>query len=335
MISSMIKRRAFTIILILLLLNAGALVLNVMLGDRSIPPEAVLRSLMGRGDPEYHFTIHQLRLPRVLTGFLVGCGLALAGTILQVITRNPLASPGVIGLNSGAAAAVVAVMVLVPAFPMRHMPWIAFIGAFLAATVIYGLSWRKGEASSTVRMLLIGVGISSMAGALITYLLTVGKIFRVSQASVWMAGSLYGRTWEHFWPLMPWLLILFLLLIWMSRRLDMFLLDVQSAAGLGLRVETMRVLFLLMSVGLAGSSVSMAGTIGFVGLMAPHMAKHLAGSRSLVRLPIAALLGGLIVMLADLAGRTWFAPYEIPAGLITAMIGAPYMMYLLLRRRGI
>lgn len=115
----------------------------------------------------------------------------------------------------------------------------------------------------------------------------------------------------------------------------MFLLDVQSAAGLGLRVETVRVLFLLMSVGLAGSAVSMAGTIGFVGLMAPHMAKHLAGSRSLIRLPVAALLGGLIVMLADLAGRTWFAPYEIPAGLITAMIGAPYMMYLLLRRRGI
>jgi iron complex transport system permease protein len=335
MISSIIKRRAITVILILLFLNAGALVLNVMLGDRSIPPGEVLRSLMGRGEQEYYFTIHQLRLPRVLTGFLVGCGLALAGTILQVITRNPLASPGVIGLNSGAAAAVVAVMVLVPTLPMRHMPWIAFIGAFLAATVIYGLSWRNGEASSTVRMLLVGVGISAMAGALITYLLTVGKIFRVSQASVWMAGSLYGRTWEHFWPLLPWLLILFLLLIWMSRRLDMFLLDVQSAAGLGLRVETMRVLFLLMSVGLAGSAVSMAGTIGFVGLMAPHMAKHLAGSRSLVRLPIAALLGGLIVMIADLVGRTWFAPYEIPAGLITAMIGAPYMMYLLLRRRGI
>ncbi|MEC0127431.1 FecCD family ABC transporter permease [Paenibacillus pabuli] len=161
----------------------------------------VLRSLMGRGDQEYHFTIHQLRLPRVMTGFLVGCGLALVGTILQVITRNPLASSGVIGLNSGAAATVV-----------------AFIGAFHAATVIYGLSWRKGEASSTVRMLLIGVGISAMAGTLITYLLTVGKIFRVSQASVWMAGSLYGRTWEHFWPLLPWLLILFLLLIWMSSR---------------------------------------------------------------------------------------------------------------------
>lgn len=184
MISSIIKRRAFAIILILLLLNVGALVLNVMLGDRSIPPGEVLCSLMGRGDQEYYFTIHQLRLPRVLTGFLVGCGLALAGTILQVITRNPLASPGVIGLNSGAAAAVVAVMVLVPTFPMRHMPWIAFIGAFLAAAVIYGLSWRKGEASSTVRMLLIGVGISAMAGALITYLLTVGKIFRVDRKSV-------------------------------------------------------------------------------------------------------------------------------------------------------
>jgi len=335
MIPAHIRKRASLILMGLLFLNAGVLVLNVMLGERSIPPMEVLRSLIGAGDPEYHFTIFQLRLPRVLTGFLVGCGLALAGVVLQVITRNPLASPGIIGLNSGAAAAVVAVMVLVPAFPMRAMPWIAFSGALLAASVIYGLSWRKGEAASISRMLLIGIGISAMAGALITYLLTLGKIFRVSQASVWMAGSLYGRTWDHFWPLLPWVLILFLLLLWKAGVLDSFLLDVQSTAGLGVRVEPMKMLFILISVGLAGAAVSMAGTIGFVGLMAPHIARSLIGSRSLVRLPIAALIGGLIVMLADLAGRQWFAPYEIPAGLITALVGAPYMIYLLLGRRAI
>ncbi|NQX68657.1 iron ABC transporter permease [Paenibacillus alba] len=321
--------------MILIILNAGVLILNVMLGERTIPSAEVFRSLAGIGSEEYRFTIHQLRLPRVLTGFLVGCSLALSGTILQVITRNPLASPGVIGLNSGAAAAVVAVMVLVPSFPMSQFPWIAFAGAFIATAVIYTLSWRKGGGSSTVRMLLIGAGISAMAGALITYFLTVGEIFRVSQATVWMAGSLYGRTWEHFWPLLPWLLILFTFLIGMSRYLDMFLLDMESAAGLGLRVETMRVMFILMSVGLAGSAVSMAGTIAFVGLMAPHIAKHLVGSRSLVRLPVAALLGGLIVMGADLAGRNLFSPFEIPAGLITAFIGAPYMVHLLLRRRAV
>ncbi|WP_218131557.1 MULTISPECIES: iron ABC transporter permease [unclassified Paenibacillus] len=311
------------------------LVLNVMLGERTIPSAEVFRSLAGVGDEAYRFTIHQLRLPRVLTGFLVGCGLALSGTILQVITRNPLASPGVIGLNSGAAAAVVAVMVLVPSFPISQFPWVAFGGALIATAVVYTLSWRKGGGSSVVRLLLIGAGISAMAGALITYLLTLGEIFRVSQATVWMAGSLYGRTWEHFWPLLPWLLILFTCLIGLARYLDIFLLDMESAAGLGLRVELMRVLFILMSAGLAGSAVAMAGTIAFVGLMAPHMAKHLVGSRSLVRLPVAALLGGLIVMGADLTGRNVFSPFEIPAGLITAFIGAPYMVYLLLRRRAI
>ncbi|GAB6989783.1 FecCD family ABC transporter permease [Paenibacillus pini] len=329
------NRKVIAIILLLLLLNIGTVILNVMLGDRSIPTGEVLKSLVGRESREYDFTIHQLRLPRVLTGFLAGCGLALAGTTLQSITRNPLASPGVIGLNSGAAAAVVAIMVLVPSFPMKNMPWIAFGGAFLAASVIYLLSLRKGEMGSTIRMLLIGVGISAMTGALITYLLTVGKIFRVSQASIWMAGSLYGRTWEHFWPLLPWVVILFLLLISLARVLDMFRLDVDSATGLGLRVESMRLLFIMISVGLAGSAVSMVGTIGFVGLMAPHMAMHMAGHRSLARLPTAALLGGLIVMLADLAGRILFVPFEVPAGLITAIIGAPYMIYLLLKRRSI
>lgn len=335
MIPAAILKRASIVLSTLLLLNAGLIVLNVMLGDRSIPAGEVVRSLLGMGNPEYHFTIYQLRLPRVLTGFLVGCGLALAGAVLQIITRNPLASPGVIGLNAGAAAAVVTVMVLVPSFPMRAMPWIAFSGALLVAAVIYSLSWRRGEEDSTTRMLLIGVGISAMAGALITYLLTLGHIFRVSQAFVWMAGSLYGRTWEHFWPLLPWLVLLFLLLIWKSSVLDLFLLNVQTPVGLGVRVETMRALFILISVGLAGSAVSMAGTIGFVGLMAPHMARHMVGSRSLVRLPVAALLGGVIVMLADLVGRQLFAPYEIPVGLITALVGAPYMIYLLLARRAI
>ncbi|GBF76052.1 hypothetical protein PA598K_04492 [Paenibacillus sp. 598K] len=335
MIPAAIQKRASILLAALLLLNVGLIVLHVMLGERAIPATEVWRSLIGRGDSDYAFTIFELRLPRALTGFVVGAGLALAGAVLQVMTRNPLASPGVIGINAGAAAAVVAVMVLAPAFPMRAMPWIAFGGALLVAALIYSLSWRRGAVDSTTRLLLIGVALSAMAGALITYLLTLGQIFRVSQAFVWMAGSLYGRTWEHFWPLLPWIVPLFLLLLWKARVLDLFLLNAQSPTGLGVRVEPTRALFLLCSVGLAGSAVSMAGTIGFVGLMAPHMATHMIGSRSLVRLPVAALLGGGIVMLADLTGRLLFAPYEIPVGLITALVGAPYMIYLLRARRAI
>lgn len=321
------------IVALLLFLNILVLVLNIVMGDRPFPPMDAIRTAIGIGSDEFAFTIRKLRIPRALTGFLVGCGLALSGTILQVITRNPLASPGVIGLNSGAAAAVVAVIVLVPSFPMSRLPLVAFGGALVVAAVIYGLSWKKG--SSTTRMLLVGIGISAMAGALITYLLTIGKIFRVTQASVWMAGSLYGRTWDHFWPLLPWLIVLFPLLLLCARHLDLFQLGDESGMGLGIRLELMRLILIVISVGLAGSAVSMAGTIAFVGLMAPHMALHLVGSRSMKRLPVAALLGGLIVMLADLLGRMLFSPFEIPVGLITALIGAPYMIYLLLGRRAI
>ncbi|OXM14651.1 FecCD family ABC transporter permease [Paenibacillus herberti] len=310
--------------------NLVILLLHLVTGARSVPPLEAIRTVLS-GSGEYAFTVMDLRLPRAMTGFLVGCGLALSGTILQVITRNPLASPGVIGLNSGAAAAVVAVMILVPTFPMSRLPFIAFGGAAAAAALIYILSWKKG--TSTTRMLLIGIGITAMAGSLITYWLTVGGIFRVTQASIWMAGSLYGRTWEHFWPLLPWLVILFPLLLLLARTLDIFQLADESALGLGVRLELMRGLFLLLAVAFAGSSVAMAGTIAFVGLMAPHMAHYLVGSRSHRRLPIAALLGGLLVMLADLAGRLIFSPHEIPAGLMTVLFGAPYMFYLLLRSR--
>nr|WP_312894626.1 iron ABC transporter permease [Paenibacillus eucommiae] len=307
------------------------LVLSIVMGERTIPLLAAIGTVLGIGGDEYMFTVYKLRLPRALTGFLAGCGLAMSGTILQVITRNPLASPGVIGLNSGAAAAVVAAIVLVPSMPMSRLPLVAFGGALLVATFIYGLSWRKG--SSMLRMLLIGIGISAMAGALITYLMTIGNIFRVSQAFVWMAGSLYGRTWDHFWPLLPWIVVLFPLLYLLARQLDLFQFGDESAMGLGIRLETMRLVFIAISVGLAGSAVSMAGTIAFVGLMAPHMAMHLVGSQSRKRIPVAALLGGFIVMLADLLGRMLFSPFEIPVGLITALIGAPYMIYLLIRRR--
>ncbi|WP_052350354.1 FecCD family ABC transporter permease [Paenibacillus gorillae] len=316
-----------------LLLNILVLLLSIVIGERTVPAGEALLAAVGLGGDEYAFTVRQLRLPRALVGFLAGCGLALSGSILQIITRNPLASPGVIGLNSGAAAAVVAVLVLAPGFSMSRLPWIAFGGALVTALAIYQLSWKKG--SSTERMLLIGIGISAMAGALITYLLTLGKIFRVSQAFTWMAGSLYGRTWEHFWPLLPWILLLFAALLFFTRHLDLLQLSDGAAVGMGIRLEWTRLILLLFSVGLAGAAVSMAGTIAFVGLMAPHMAFHLAGTRSLRRLPVAGLIGGLIVMSADLLGRTVFTPYEIPAGLITALIGAPYMIALLIRRRAI
>jgi iron complex transport system permease protein len=318
---------------LLLALNAALLFIHLLVGERSVSPQAVLSTVLGCKQGEYTFAVCQHRLPRALTAFLVGCLLALSGAVLQLITRNPLASPGVIGLNGGAAAAVVAVIVLAPAWPVSVLPFVAFAGAFSAAAAIYLLSWKKGIATS--RMLIIGIGISAMTAAIVTYLLTVGNIFSVTQASIWMAGSLYGRTWAHFWPLLPWLLIVLPLLLLLARTMDLFQLADASTRSLGVPIETMRFILLLLAVCLAGAAVSMAGTIPFVGLMAPHMAYRLTGSQSLKRLPVAALLGGLLVLIADLAGRMLFSPFEIPAGLITAVVGAPYMIYLLFRPKRI
>ncbi|MNI25639.1 putative siderophore transport system permease protein YfhA [compost metagenome] len=315
----------------LLVSNLAVLILHLIMGNRGIPLLDVLQTLTGGGSGEYRFTLIDLRLPRALAGFMVGCGLALSGTILQAVTGNPLASPGVMGLNAGAGAAAVAFIVLLPSSPAAALPFAAFTGALLAAGLIYALSWRRG--SSPVRMLLVGIGISAMAGAVITYLLTIGQIFRVSQASTWMAGSLYGRSWEHVWLLLPWLLILSSFIWLRAKSLDVIQLGDTTAIGLGLPLEPTRALLMLISVGLAGSAVSIAGTIAFVGLMGPHLARRLVGNSSKRLLPAAALMGGLLMLIADLIGRTAFSPYEIPVGLITALIGAPFMLYMLLRRK--
>ncbi|WP_312110544.1 FecCD family ABC transporter permease [Brevibacillus reuszeri] len=325
-----IKRWRMALVL-LLLANFCAFFINLFIGERNIPYDKAIQTLLGLTTTGYEFTILKLRLPRALVATLVGSGLALSGVILQGITRNPLASPGILGLNAGAAAAVVAVVVLLPAFPGNLLPPVAFFGALLVAFLIYVLSWRKG--SSPIRLMLVGIGMSAMANAVIAYLLTASDIFRATQAAIWMAGSLYGRGWEHFWPLLPWVVVLFPVSYVLARHLDLFQLGDPLAIGLGIQLERMRGLLILVSVAIAGSSVSAAGTIGFVGLMAPHLSRHLVGNTSARLLPVAALMGSLLVLSADAIGKTMFSPYEIPVGIITAIIGAPYLFYLLIRRR--
>ncbi|WP_289136824.1 iron ABC transporter permease [uncultured Brevibacillus sp.] len=328
----MISTNRWRIIMaILLLANICLFFVNLLIGERNIPFDKAFQILLGLANTGYEFTMLKLRLPRALVAALVGSGLALSGVILQAITRNPLASPSILGLNAGAAAAVVAILVLIPAVPSSLLPPVAFGGALVVAFLIYALSWRKG--SSPIRLMLVGIGISAMANAVIAYLLTVSDIVRVTQAAIWMAGSLYGRGWEHFWPLLPWFMVLFPVAYFLARHLDLFQLGDPLAIGLGIHLERTRGLLILISVAIAGASVSAAGTIGFVGLMAPHMSRHLVGNTSARLLPVAALTGSLLVLSADAVGKILFPPYEIPVGIITAIIGAPYLFYLLVRQR--
>jgi iron complex transport system permease protein len=334
-LSLRVDRRTPAILLGLAVLSLIVLVLSVGYGEYPIAPIDVIKTLFGlnTNNPDYAFVIYTLRLPRVIVAFLVGMALAIAGTILQGLTRNPLAAPEIVGVEAGAGLAAVAVIVLFPAMPMFVFPIAAFAGALIAALLVYTLAWKDG--SSPIRLILVGVGVGAIAAALTSLMITFGDIYDVSQALVWLAGSVYGRSWEHIQALLPWLIVFIPLALVCARELNTMNLGDDVARGLGSPVEWQRGLLLLITVALAGASVATAGTIGFVGLMSPHLARQFVGTPHEGLIPTSALLGGLIVALADFLGRSLFAPIELPCGVVTAAIGAPYFLYLLYRNRNL
>jgi iron complex transport system permease protein len=328
-----LDRRVPFIWLILAIVTLVVMILSVGYGEYPISPINVVKTLLGSqtDNSDYGFVIYTLRLPRVIVAVLVGMGLAIAGTILQGLTRNPLAAPEIVGVEAGAGLAAVALIVLLPALPIFFLPLAAFAGAFIAALLVYSLAWENG--SSPIRLILVGIGVGAIASAFTSLMITFGNIYDVSQALVWLAGSVYGRTWEHIQALLPWLLVFIPVSFLGARELNTLNLGDDVARGLGSAVEWQRGLLLLTSVALAGASVATAGTIGFVGLMAPHLSRQLVGTAHEGLMPTAALVGGLIVAVADLLGRSLFAPIELPCGVVTAAVGAPYFLYLLYRNR--
>jgi iron complex transport system permease protein len=331
-ISMMKGRSPFLLFLLALgILNVLVLFLQIVKGDFPIPVAEALKAIGGGGSERFDLVVNRFRFPRALVAFLAGAGLALSGAILQGVTRNPLASPGVLGLNSGAALVTVSCTVLFPTIPVALLPLAAFAGAFAAGLLSYLLAWRRGL--SPVRLVLVGVGIAASAGAIVSFLLTFSDLTQAKRAVIWMSGSVYGRSWEHFWPMLPWQVGAVVIVLLLGRRLDVLQLGDPIAAGLGMRLERTRALLLVVAIASAGAAVAMAGTIGFVGLMAPHLARYMVGSRSIRMVPVAILTGGLLVNTADLLGRTLVTPLEIPCGILIAIIGAPYMIYLLFKKR--
>lgn len=332
-VSFHLNQRVPTVLLLLGFVTLTAIVLNVAQGEYPIPPLEVLKTILGlpSASPDYPFIINTLRLPRTLVAFAAGVGLAISGTILQGLTRNPLADPGIIGVNSGAGLAAVSLIVLFPNIPLFVLPLSAFSGALAVAILIYLMAWDKG--SSPLRLILMGVGFAAVLNALTTLIITFGEINSVTQALVWLAGSVYGRSWEHLKAILPWLAVFVPLSLVLAMPLNVLSLGDDIAKGLGTQVEWQRSLLLLSSAAMAGASVAVAGTIGFVGLMAPHLGRQLVGPTHEGLLPTAALIGGVIVVLADWLGRVLFAPIQLPCGVVTAAIGTPYFLYLLIRNR--
>jgi iron complex transport system permease protein len=328
-----VDRRLPGLVLLLIALCLAAIVASVQRGEYPISVGDVIKTLLGidTGNPDHAFVIYTLRLARTLVAFLVGVTLAVSGTIFQGLTRNPLADPSIIGINAGASLVAVALIILFPTVPISVLPVAAFVGGLVMSLLIYSLAWRGG--SSPILLILMGIGFSAIAGAFTSLLMTFGSIYDVSQALVWLAGSVYGRTWEQFWAFLPWVAVGVPLALFGSRHLNVLNLGDEVATGLGSRVEWQRAGLVLVATALAGSAVATAGMVGFVGLIAPHVGRQLIGGNHQNLLPVTALLGGLLVTLSDLVGRTLFAPIELPCGVITAALGAPFFLYLLIQRR--
>lgn len=332
-----IDRRVPFVAAAILVFTAVVLVLSISYGEYNIPPLEVVRTIFrtNTDHPDYAnfaLVVHTFRLPRIVLAFMVGAALAVSGALMQGITRNPLADPYLLGVSGGAALAAVTIIVWVKTVPISVLPFAAFGGALITAAAIYTLAWRNGS-STPIRLILIGIAIEALVGAVTSVMLLFGNIYDVQQAYVWLTGSVYGRNWEHVHALGTWLIVLLPVAFLLARQLNTLNLGDDTAKGLGLRVERGRALLLVVSVALAAAAVSVAGTIGFVGLVAPHITRRLVGPAHEGLLPVSALFGGALVVLADLIGRWVIAPSELPVGIVIAMIGAPYFLFLLYRSR--
>ncbi|WPP42732.1 iron ABC transporter permease [Paenibacillus hunanensis] len=299
---------------------------STMFGGMRIPPAELLSSLFG-SDGLYSALI-QLRIPRTLVAAGAGAALAISGTLIQLAVRNPLADASIVGVTSGAGFGAMLIIIMLPGLPVYWMPLAAMIGAAVAAVLIFALSWKKGLNPSSV--ILMGIAISAIAGAGIQILIVRGALWN-NMGYIWLTGSTYARTWEQVWTIGIFLFILLPIAWWLARRFELLVFDDQSAGGFGLSVRRTRLLSMTIGVLLAAGAVACVGTVGFIGLIAPHMVRLLTGHHLRQSMLLSALTGALMLVLADTIGRTVMAPAEVPSGLLIALIGTPYFLYLMYR----
>jgi iron complex transport system permease protein len=321
-------RRTFVLLASGLLL-LGVMVAGVMIGSVPVSLGDIWAALAGERTGAGRFIVWNLRLPRVLLAALVGMNLAVAGAMLQSVTRNPLADPHLLGLSAGGALVAVLALRLAPNVALGSLPPLAFAGSLAGALVVYLLAWRGGVAPA--RLILAGVAVGALFGAFTTGILLTSSL-TVQAIMSWLAGGLYARSWPHVEAVLPYSAVGLAAALLLARRLDVLALGDEPAAALGVRVQRLRALLTAIAAVLTGSAVAVAGLIGFVGLIVPHAARMLVGSGHRYLLPVAALLGGALLVGSDLIARTVVEPRELPVGIVTAVVGAPAFLYLLRRR---
>jgi iron complex transport system permease protein len=330
----LVKKQRIILCLLAILIILTTFI-SMGIGAASMSYNRIIPTLFGDGSFKEGFVLFSVRLPRIIITILAGMALALSGAILQGLTRNDLADPGIIGINSGAGVAVAIFFLFYPVQSgtfIYLLPVVAFIGAFLTAMFIYLFSYERKRPLEPTRMIIIGVGFSLALSGIMIVLISSQERSKVDFIAKWLAGNIWGTDWPFILAVLPWLVIFIPYALYKANRLNILALNESVAIGVGVAVNKERILLLFTAVALAASAVSVTGGISFIGLMAPHIAKSLVGPRNQLFIPVAILLGGWLLLIADTIGRNIVSPDGIPAGIVVALIGAPYFMYLLLRK---
>lgn len=314
-------RIASTSILLLIFI-----VISIGMGSVYISPLETIQTIFTRSEEMATTIIWDLRIPRVAVAAIVGVNLALSGALLQAVMRNPLADPGLTGVSSGASVTVLAIMLVFPNFT-SFVPIAAMIGGTIAVAIVYALAWKKNTISP-VRIILAGVAVNAIFGG-ITGLLSILYSDRLPAALQWMNGSLGGKGMGDVAVLLPYSMIGWVLALFCIRSANLLSLGEKVASNLGENTNRIRILLSSVAVYLAAVSVSIVGLLGFVGLVVPHMARLIVGTNYRFVIPMSMVLGAVVLVIADTIGRTLFAPLDLPAGIIMAMVGGPYFLYLM------
>ena len=301
--------------------------LSIRLGTYTLSFEEIWAAF--QPDDKNYFTLMEYRLPRAVLAILLGGALAISGVLVQSVVRNPLASPDILGINNAAGLVAVSVLMFLPNLAFYWMPIFAFLGGVLSFVILWivcGFNFRP------IKMAIIGVALSALWAAISHYLMLTNPV-EINTAMLWLTGSLWGRSWSYLNVVLPWLIVLLPLPFIFCRDLDTLGLGENKAAALRVTVNKVQISVLVLAVALSTTAVAICGPIAFLGLVAPHLARRLVGGRHRTLLPAALIIGALLLQLSDILARVIDPPTELPAGILTAIIGAPYFFYLLMRTK--
>ena len=325
--TSHVSFRAISFYVITLSMMVLLFGLSIRLGTYTLSFEEIWAAF--QPDDKNYFTLMEYRLPRAVLAILLGGALAISGVLVQSVVRNPLASPDILGINNAAGLVAVSVLMFLPNLAFYWMPIFAFLGGVLSFVILWivcGFNFRP------IKMAIIGVALSALWAAISHYLMLTNPV-EINTAMLWLTGSLWGRSWSYLNVVLPWLIVLLPLPFIFCRDLDTLGLGENKASTLGVTVNKVQISVLVLAVALSTTAVASCGPIAFLGLVAPHLARRLVGGRHRTLLPAALIIGALLLQLSDILARVIDPPTELPAGILTAIIGAPYFFYLLMRTK--